>query len=360
MRRHGVPVLLLVAGAVLWVLDPPSWHGLRQWLQLPTLAGLVALLACAQAVRDSGVVQQLAARLAGRMHTQRSLAGLLLCVAAALAMVLTNDVALFLIVPLTLALCDRLHLPRQRLVIFEALAVNAGSALSPIGNPQNLLLWQHSDLSIWAFAADMALPVLLMGTVLGAMAWLGFSGTGLRDRGKDSRERPVDRRFALGAVLLLLVVVTLLEMGLAVIAAAIVLIVLAVLRPAVLRAMDWSLVVTIGLMFLLLGQLASNSRVAQVLDVPNWHQVHAVLLGGALLSQLISNVPATVALIDRVPDTMQLAAAVNIGGAGLVTGSLANLIALRLEGSRRIWWQFHLWSLPYLVIVMLVAVCLMS
>jgi hypothetical protein len=29
-------------------------------------------------------------------------------------------------------------------------------------------------------------------------------------------------------------------------------------------------------------------------------------------------------------------------------GSLANLIALRLDGSRGIGWRFHAWSVPYL------------
>jgi Na+/H+ antiporter NhaD/arsenite permease-like protein len=35
----------------------------------------------------------------------------------------------------------------NRLIIFEALAVNAGSLLTPIGNPQNILLWGRSGLS---------------------------------------------------------------------------------------------------------------------------------------------------------------------------------------------------------------------
>jgi hypothetical protein len=33
-----------------------------------------------------------------------------------------------------------------------------------------------------------------------------------------------------------------------------------------------------------------------------------------------------------------------------MVGSLANLIALRLDGSRGIGWHFHAWSIPYLVI----------
>lgn len=41
--------------------------------------------------------------------------------------------------------------------------------------------------------------------------------------------------------------------------------------------------------------------------------------------------------------------AVNVGGFGLLPGSLANLIALRMAGDRRIWWRFHIYSLPMLL-----------
>ena len=61
--------------------------------------------------------------------------------AAVLSTFLTNDVALFIIVPLTLTLRRLCEIPVSRLIIFEALAVNAGSLLTPIGNPQNILLW---------------------------------------------------------------------------------------------------------------------------------------------------------------------------------------------------------------------------
>ena len=41
--------------------------------------------------------------------------------------------------------------------------------------------------------------------------------------------------------------------------------------------------------------------------------------------------------------------AVHVGGFGLLPGSLANLIALRMAADRRIWWRFHLYSIPMLL-----------
>jgi Na+/H+ antiporter NhaD/arsenite permease-like protein len=77
-----------------------------------------------------------------------------------------------------------------------------------------------------------------------------------------------------------------------------------------------------------------------------------------VLSQVISNVPAAVLLQHYAPDLTLLAAAVNVGGAGLAIGSLANLIALRLDGSRGIGWRFHAWSVPYLAVTALLGALL--
>ncbi|MFP1451784.1 SLC13 family permease [Escherichia coli] len=76
-----------------------------------------------------------------RFATERRLAMFMVLAAALLSTFLTNDVALFIVVPLTITLKRLCEIPVNRLIIFEALAVNAGSLLTPIGNPQNILIW---------------------------------------------------------------------------------------------------------------------------------------------------------------------------------------------------------------------------
>ncbi|EKW82461.1 inner membrane protein YbiR, partial [Escherichia coli 97.1742] len=48
-----------------------------------------------------------------------------------------------------------------------------------------------------------------------------------------------------------------------------------------------------------------------------------------------------------------------LGGFGLLPGSLANLIALRMANDRRIWWRFHLYSIPMLLWAALVGYVLL-
>jgi len=59
-------------------------------------------------------------------------------------------------------------------------------------------------------------------------------------------------------------------------------------------------------------------------------------------------VPAAILLAEYSKDWRIIAYAVNIGGFGLVMGSLANTIALRLVRERAAWLVFHLYSLPFL------------
>ncbi|SQA96453.1 Inner membrane protein YbiR [Cedecea neteri] len=94
--------------------------------------------------------------------------------AAVLSTFLTNDVALFIIVPLTITLKKLCSVPASKLIIFEALAVNAGSLLTPIGNPQNILLWGHSGISFGAFTWQMAPLALAMIASLLILAWICF------------------------------------------------------------------------------------------------------------------------------------------------------------------------------------------
>ncbi len=353
--------LLLIFGLlalVLGVVDPRPWSHYRGWLDLSTLLGLVALLVSIEAIRSSGYVQQAARALTRRMHSLRELALLLVSAAALLSMLLTNDVSLFLLVPLTVALGAEAEIPVLRLVIFEALAVNAGSTLSPIGNPQNLLLWQRSSLSMLEFLAAMAPAFLVMAALLLALTWFAFPVRALRLGASDaasapgSARDPEPTRPLLGAVagLLLAATVVLPQEGRASLACGAVLAVFALVDRNVLKRVDWLLLATFAAMFLGLGHLAQWPPVQALVQALDWKQAWVMFLGGTLLSQVISNVPTAVLLSHYTTDYTALAVAVNVGGFGLGIGSLANLIALRLEGSQGALAAFHRTSVPFLLV----------
>ena len=321
-----------------------AYPALVDW---PTIAALTGLLALTKGVESSGALLRLGHWLVGYMTSERAAALCLVTAAAVLSTVLTNDVALFVIVPLTLGICRITPLPTTRLVVFEALAVNAGSALTPIGNPQNLFLWQLSGSSFGQFVLHMLpLVAVLMLALLGVTA-LAFSGRALNTTDPDP-DQPLDRGLLAASLLLYPVFLVLTDMHYAPAALLAVLLCLGLLRWRVLAHIDWGLLLVFVLMFIDLRLLVGLDLVQHALANLGLKQATHLFWAGIAASQMVSNVPAAIALAEFSKDWKVLAYAVNIGGFGLMVGSLANLIALRMAPDKRAWIHFHVWSIPFL------------
>jgi Na+/H+ antiporter NhaD/arsenite permease-like protein len=335
---------------VLALADPRPLTDYQRWLQLPTLAGLLGLLICTQGIRDSGLVQRIAASLVERTHSLRGLGLLLVSSTALLSMVLTNDVSLFLLVPLTLAIGRISNLPVMRMVVLEALAVNAGSTLSPIGNPQNLLLWQYDHLPFLQFTRAMLPAFATMFAMVAALTWIWMPRGRVQLHAEDVDGHPVSIAQAVLSVLALTSMVLMMEHGHAVLGALLLLVPFALLERATLARVDWLLLATFAAIFLGLGHFAELTLVQHALDGLNLDNPLTLYVSGILASQVISNVPATVLLLHHAPDATALAVAVNVGGFGVAIGSLANVIALRLAkqpGGARL---LHIVSIPFLLV----------
>ena len=105
------------------------------------------------------------------------------------------------------------------------------------------------------------------------------------------------------------------------------------------------------LMFLDLRLLGQSDWVRRLIGRVDLGHGATVFGTNAMLSQIMSNVPATILLSQYSSDWQHLAWGADVGGFGLVIGSLASLIALRLgrqPGGLR---AFHAWSLPFFLCV---------
>ena len=341
---------VLVAVAVVFAFvrprAPMDWLRLVDWQTVGALAGLLAIT---QGVEKSGMLQAAARRLLAHTHSQRGLAMALTATAALLSALVTNDVSLFLLVPLTRVLAVQAHLPLARLVVLQALAVNAGSALTPIGNPQNLYLWHRSGESFFGFMAMMGPTVAIMLFWLFVAVWWLVPRTPIALR-EETEAAPVQPRLlALAGVLFVGFVVALdrhwLLPGLGAVFG-----VLLLTYPRVLRGIDWALLAIIALMFVDLRQLAELAAITALLGQLPIGEGWRAYLAAIVTSQFISNVPATILLEGFVHDLPALAAGVSVGGFGCVLGSLANLIALRLAKLPHGLREFHRISIPFLLV----------
>ncbi|VBB12210.1 SLC13 family permease [Burkholderia stabilis] len=342
------PVLSVLALGLIvlqWVRPQPFsvLAGLIDWQTVATLAGLLMLT---KALELSGCLMWLAHRIVHHVRSERGLAMLLVVFAAVLSMWLTNDVALFVVVPLMVSLRALTPLPFRRLVIVVALAVNAGSVATPLGNPQNLFLWQLSGVSFGRFVVTLGPLAIALMVLLLAVTACTFRAKPL-DLSGDAVALPVQRMHALIAAVLFAAFVLLADAhhplpGL--VAVAIVLLV--VKRDAVLK-IDWLLLLIFVLMFVVLRSAAALPVVHDAIAHAHLDSPLRVFAAGAVLSQGISNVPAAILLSEFTHDWRALAFGVSVGGFGFAIGSLANLIAVRLAKEPRMWLPFHLVSIPF-------------
>lgn len=356
----GEPVLavLLLALVALQVLHPQRWTALPALVDWPTLLTLAGLLMLTRAIEFSGALESLAHRLLRHIASERALACLLVLLAAALATVLTNDVALFVVVPLTMSLHQLSRLPIKRLVIVIALAVNAGSVLTPLGNPQNLFLWQSSGVSLLAFTRGLAPLALVLMALLLLLTALLFKGRPL-DLPRDAVRYPVDRALLAVTALAFIAFVVLADLHRAPLAFGAVVVGYGLWRRAVVLKIDWLLLLIFLLMFVVLRSVAALPAIHAALAGLTLADPRHLFVAGTLLSQGISNVPATIVLAEFSRNWLVLAYAVSVGGFGIGIGSLANLIAVRLAGVRGIWGPFHLISLPFFIVAALAGAALL-
>jgi Na+/H+ antiporter NhaD/arsenite permease-like protein len=354
LRQDRLLMILVLLCLGLSLLHPGEVASYPQRVDWPTIAALAGLLLLTTGLEECGFLQRSAFELVTRMHTERQLALFLVLASALLASVLTNDIALFIVVPLTLGLRGMATLPTSRLVIFEALAVNAGSVLTPLGNPQNLFLWHRSGVEFHAFVAAMLPLALILLAVLLLFTIQAFAPVRIETH-EDVEAPALNRRLLATSLALYPAFVVLLDLHRPLWALALVVGVFLVGARRVLRQVDWALIAVFVLMFIDLRLIAELEPVRRLVEAVGLDYPLTLYALGVLSSQLISNVPAAILLAEHSANWRVIAWAVDVGGFGFLVGSLANLIALRLLGDRSAWWRFHLYSLPFLAVSAMLA-----
>ncbi len=279
--------------------------------ELQVLYILFVLFIAVRGLQNSGLIL----RFSRVIETGRRIPLKLVVFTFFLSMLVTNDVALIVMVPITLAL----NMSRKGiLVIFEALAANAGSAFTPFGNPQNLYIYWYYNLSPIEFISSIA--AFSMVFLLLLLVSAGFIKTEIKLQ--KLTVITVNKRQALiYGVLFIIVLLTILHVLPVLSGFAVLIFALLFDRPAL--KVDYALLLS----FLFFFGLADDLKLILATEIN--HSGNIFLLS-ALSSQFISNVPATLLFAKFTSNWEALLWGVNAGGFGTLFGSLANLIAYKL------------------------------
>ena len=363
--------LLLLAAAMLAAAALASGRvSLRQvpgLLDTRLLSLFLVLTIAVELGKASDLFDRLVAAVAARVRTARGLAFGMAAASGALAAVLTNDVALFLVIPFTMLFRRVTDLELAPVVVLEVAAANVLGCVSPVGNPQNLFLYTRAGFTPGSFfAATLPWTAAAAGLLAVAVPLLVPRRSLARI---ESSPFDVDPRQA-GACLVLLAAQIL---GLfRVIDHRIPLVLAAggaLLLGRRLFETDFSLILVFALLFVGVAGL-ERGRLYEAIDPLRvfGHQSRGLVLSGALLSQVVSNVPAAMLLAPAAATAAGFRAllyGVNAGGCGTPVASIANLIGAQLfvrEGgdAHAFWRRFLPASGTLLALLVLVSLLLVS
>ncbi|HEY3722586.1 MAG TPA: SLC13 family permease [Acidimicrobiia bacterium] len=339
----------------------------------PTLGFLLAVFVTAEVARDAGLFRAAGQVVDRHAHSPRALVVAVALLAALVTAVLSLDATAVLFTPVVVALVARQPPPApERSLVATAQMANASSLLLPVSNLTNLLVFPATGLTFPAFALRMA-PATAVAVVV--VTWVGARKVPGRaqERPAAATAAPLDRfgRFVLAMIVVLLVgfslsgVVGLEPVWIA--AAVAVVLAVAVLgtrRLAPQRVLTATAVEFVGFVAALSLVVAAaqddglGDAVAHL--VPSGAGF-AALLGiavlGAVLANLVNNLPATLILLaaiptGAVPQLLALLVGVNVGPNVTYTGSLATLLWRRevrasgVEPRRRAFYRFAFLATP--------------
>lgn len=339
LDRTGIALMGAVAMLCTGLLSPAQ---VADAIDLETLAILGGLMLLSALYDRSGLYDRITGRLATLAHPRLLLVGTV-AVAALLAALLTNDVVCVAMTPVIAATCLRRRWPPVPFLIAIAAAANIGSALTPIGNPQNILIAQTARLPFGPFAQAAALPVLLSLGALVALLWrpVALNRTLLTPDFEPTRPRPFhrDERKAIAlSMLAILLFLTPIPASLsALVIGALVLFSRTSPSGDLLRRVDFPLLLLFVALFVLVGGFKAagwSDALARVLaqsgaDLSD----HGLLIGAAAaMSNLVSNVPAVMLLLPMMPPSadhaITLALGSTLAGNAVLISSVANLIVV--------------------------------
>jgi Na+/H+ antiporter NhaD/arsenite permease-like protein len=264
-----------------------------------------------------------------------------------LSAVLVNDVVCLVMTPLLLNICRQFSKRPVPYLLALATASNIGSSATITGNLQNILIGSISGISYRHFLAALA-PVAVIGLFIDWMVlhWLypnRDSADDLKAAPKNLQVSLVNRRQLAFPLTILALVLAGFLAGLppalvAAIGGAFLLIRRSVHPEEIYKEIDWPLLIFFIGLFLIIGAAEQAGVARQMLEIAERMDLHNTwIFTGvvALLSNIVSNVPAVMLLKGLVPQFhnatqfwLLLAMASTLAGNLTVTGSIANIIVI--------------------------------
>lgn len=334
LKKEIMLTVAVLAAVISLFITPPSKELLKD-IDWKTLATLFMLLSVLEGFKKESIFNPLLKR-TSKLSSMKGLTCFFVYSVFLTSMFVTNDVSLIIFVPLTIILFkaggkEKYIIP---VLTFENIAAIRGSLLTPFGSPQNLFLFSQSGISAPSFML-MMLPLWVFSSVLLYFFILFLYRHDTKEKiqieEKDMCQQWLseNRGKRILYVTLFVIIVTTIVTRTSYWPFVTLFVALSLLifdRKILIRT-DYVLLLTFFCFFVFSSSICKNPVISEFLknSVSGHEYVWSILL-----SQIISNVPASIVLWPFTENLRALLYGLDSAGLCSIIGSLASVINLRI------------------------------
>lgn len=363
LDRTGIALLGAIALIGVGALSlEEAWEAIHA----PTLILLFAFMVVSAQLRLGGFYTWVTHKTGHLPLAPPYLLAALIAIVAGLSAVFSNDIICLAMAPVLIDVCLARRLNPVPFLLALACSANIGSALTLIGNPQNMLIGEKLQMSFAGYLLEAAVPVALGLAVVWALIAWGSRGAWHLDSEESATSAvpphpepapPVDywqtvKGLAVAAAVFLLFLFGPAPREVVALTAAGVLMMSRRLHShKMLGLVDWQLLVLFVGLFVVNHAIGQTGMIDDLVGYfanlgVHLEQPGALFAAAFILSNIVSNVPAVMLLLPLATHEMAgtlLALASTLAGNLLIVGSIANIIVVDAAARRgiRIDWKRH-------------------
>jgi len=363
LDRTGIALLGAIAliGAGALSLEE-AWEAVH----VPTLILLFAFMVVSAQLRMGGFYTWVTYKTGHLPLSPPKLLAALIVIVAALSAVFSNDVICLAMAPVLIDICLARRLNPIPYLLALACSANVGSALTLIGNPQNMLIGETLKLSFSGYLLEVAIPVMLgLFVVWVIIVWRsrGLWMLTAEEAATDAVPAHVEPGprvdgwqttkglSVAAAVFVLFLFAPMPREVIALTAAGVLMMSRRLHSRKMLGLVDWQLLVLFMGLFVVNHALEKTGLTSQFFGClgahgADLHQPLPLFVSTFVLSNIVSNVPAVMLLLPVATHELagpMLALASTLAGNLLIVGSIANIIVVDAAHARGVYidWRRH-------------------
>jgi len=324
-------------------------------VNLDVMLFLFGMFVVGQALEESGYLSHLSHKLFKRAKSANRLILFILFGIGVASAFLMNDTLAIIGTPVVLLLAKKNNTSPKLLLLALAFAVTIGSVMSPIGNPQNLLIAINGNITnpFITFFKFLLIPTMINLFLAYILLKLFYKKQFYRNLSNYSQEPIKDHKLALLSkfsliliIILVLAKIVTVFLGLQIdfrltyiaLISALPILILSQKRFDIIKKIDWYTLIFFAAMFILMESVWESGFFQSMITGTNLNitSIFMILVISVLLSQLISNVPLVALYLPMLihagaltKEMVALAAGSTIAGNLFILGAASNVIIIQ-------------------------------